>query len=360
MKKLLLFFLLYSYFLKADLQDPSIFLEKGEQEVAKKSLSPFSLHFNPAYFQRRWINPFIRGDLLYWGVKLGGTEYAYRVIGKAMKLNMMNHEKSKQTDFDWDFGIRGMGGLVFPSSGWKFIGQGTWYESKQKAKKGNELVSVLIPFLEILFGSLKEKSPTYSISYKEVLFELKRPFFLSRFIDIETALGMKKLFITQDQEMHFHLPLLSKTAKGKSLGVKDHSYFEALGPLIHLETKLKLFLGLNIKGEIGGEVLFGDFDVKHSEKNDLLQGIDLEAKTHLFASILDLGLGLGWDFYSLNCHLNLTLAYEAHYIWPQEKKIKMEDLLKEGTIPVQGRFELLYSDCDLLFYGMTLRALIEF
>ena len=360
--KIILFFLLSCcFFLKSYCKDVPFFGEEKNQQQEKDEASslPFSSHFNSTYFQRGWVGLFMALEGLYWKGKFDGDEYAYQVIRKAIKLGVLDREKTKQANFDWDFGIRGKVGLVFPSSGWKFIGSGSWYKSDQDVQGNGTSTSVLIPFLEILFGLLKEESSHASISYKEFLIELKKPFLSSRLLAIETAMGVKKCFVTQNQKVEFYIPSFLNKEKG-SLVIKDRSCFEAMGPLLQLETKLPLFLGLNILGEIGGALLFADFEVNHSEKNLLLQGIDLHAKTHLFASLLDIGLGLGWDFYSLHYHLNLTLAYEAHYIWPQKKKVAMEGLIKNRELPFRGHFEWLYSECDLLLYGLTLRMSLEF
>ena len=355
MKKLWILLLFPLYLGGAELEERVDFLEKQMGEVSTGTANQtFGANFAPGNFQKGWIGLFATGDALYWSSKVGGTEYAYDLLGSAIGFNDSRSGESEEQDFKWGWGARGSLGLVFPSLGREIICSGTWFSTHQTDHHTQSLPSVLINLKGAFYSPSNHVSSRYDLSYNDVYFEIKKPFFLSSFLSTYTAIGAKRDWVDQDQHLDYTLQ------EGQTYHVKDTCHFMGTGLRIGIGTTWHLFAGINFTVDLGGAVLYGEFDVRHKEKLTAIREIDLKASSHLFSPEADFRIGLGWDLYASSYHLGISVSYEALYIWRQNKALEMEDTTPSSAGGTKGRFQVVRYPEDMTFYGATIRAKLEF
>lgn len=341
------------YLWGVDLEERVATLEERMGQVSTETPNQtFGANFAPENFQKGWIGLFLVGEVLYWHPKIGGTEYAYNLLGSAIGWDVPASGDVEDQDFDWGWGARAGLGLTFPSIGWEIICTGTWYRSNQTDHHSRSLPSVLINLRGASFAPSSHVRSRYDLSFSDVLLELKKPYFLSRFLSTALSLGVKWNWVDQEQKLRYRLQ------QGQIYQVEDLCHFQGVGPRIGFNLQWHLFLGLSLLGEVGGALLYGDFDVKHEEKLTGINEVFLKGDIHLFSPEVDFNLGLGWDLYTKGYHLGIALCYEALYMWRQNEALKMEDI----TAPLgpHAHFQVVRYAEDLTFYGVTLKAKIEF
>jgi len=346
MKKLWVFFLLPAFLFSSDLEERVSLLEKEMGQVSTETANQtFGANFSPGNFQKGWIGLFLTGEVLYWHPKVGGTEYLYRFLQDGTTL--IQQGDAEDHTFNWGWGARAGIGLTFPGLGWELICTGTWYSTDQTNTKEARPPTILISQKGAFFTLSDQARSSYDLSYDEVLLELKKPYFLSRFLSTYTSIGAKRSWVDQEQRLKYQIQ------PSQLYQVKDICCFEGTGPRIGLGTQWHLFYGLNFIAEIGASLLYGKYDVKHKEVLPPISEINLKGNTHLFSPQVDFSLGLGWDLYTSGYHFGVSLSYEALYLWRQNEALMLEDAemlhLKVAR----------YAD-DITFYGVTLKVKIEF
>ena len=315
----------------AELEERVSVLEAQMGEVGEETPEgTFGASFAPETFERGWIGIFFSGNVLYWHAKVGGSEYAYSLARNSLGFPLEGEEKSQ--NFGWDWGYRLGLGVHLPVVGWDIVGNYTHYKVEDRESPGGDL------FINLIGGDFPPSEHVKSyckIDYDVVDLELRSSSFLSRFFGIETFLGVRNAWIDQVQAVHF-----------SNYHVKDRCCFNGIGPRAGGSLKWHLLYGASFLAEVTGALLYGNFEVKHSENQ-----IDIKGNSHILAANLNFFFGLGWDIYEKWYHFGIALGYEAEYYWRQNRMIKVE-----GT----PRMQIIRSVDDLTFYGATLKALIEF
>lgn len=346
MKKLWTLLLLPYAIFSASLEERVSMLEQEMGQVSTETANQtFGANFVPTNFQKGWIGLFIQGDILYWHPKVGGTEYAYKLIGNALKL-----PQSSDTDdhsFNWGWGARAALGITFPGIGWEFVGTGTWYSTSQTDTQTAGLPTILINLKGAFLAPSSKARSCYDLSYDEFLVELRRTYSISRFLSTYTSIGAKRNWVDQDQRLHYTV------APNQIYKVKDLCDFEGTGARLAFGTQWHLIYGLSFLMNGGGSLLYGKYEVKHTEILTPMSSIHLHGNTHLFSPQVDFSLGLGWDLYTKGYHFGISLNYEALYLWRQNQALQLDDT-------VQNRLQVVRYADDITFYGVTFKAKLEF
>ncbi|MCB1110479.1 MAG: hypothetical protein KDK64_05815 [Chlamydiia bacterium] len=282
---------------------------------------------NPS-FERGWVGVEIFGGPLYWHAKVGGTEYVYSLAkGKGAV---------ESQSFDWDFGYRLGGGVFLPLFKWEVLGIYTHYGTQDSEGKGVTPPSLLVKLKGSGQVFSHQVKSTYHIDYDALSLELQRSSFLGRLLGLGSSLGVKQTWIEQNQKVIY-----------RESTVKDRCRFRGMGPLLGMHLNWPLFSGISFWGECKAALLYGHFEVKHTEAPIALKG-----DTHLFSPNLSFQFGLRQDIPLGAAQLFFSLGYEADYYWRQNQALALQDYGRPVKVS-------RYAE-DLVFYGLSGRFGVEF
>ncbi|MDJ0651939.1 MAG: Lpg1974 family pore-forming outer membrane protein [Simkaniaceae bacterium] len=305
------------------------------QASTKTDSGNFGASFTSGEFEKGWVGFQLFGSALYWHAKVGGTEYVYDLAtGKKGKIETQR--------FDWDWGYRVGAGVRLPIVRWEIIGTYTHFGTQDYEKRGIVPPSLLIFSKGSVISSTQDARCEYKIEYDNIELNLHQNSFFSRLLGLAAAIGVKKTWIDQKQGVTYQGDVDTK--------VKDWCRFVGLGPMIGLNIKWHLFYGISFIAETKGALLFGNFEVKHSENETALKG-----DTNLFTPTLHFLLGLQWDVPMKWMQFSLSLGYEAEYFWRQNRSVEIKN-----TVSNPFRVQPIRHAEDLVFYGGILRTGIEF
>lgn len=329
-------------------------LEKEMKEVHLETAeNTAGARFSSDVFQRGWIGVLFTGEALFWHAKAGSTEYAYNLVSQTLGVGAQSGDVEGQS-FGWGWGFRVGAGLRFSVVGWELYGNYTRFHTSDTESRSKAFPALLVNLKgAFLSPSSRARSHT-DLSYDNANLTLNRQSFMSRFLSVKTAIGVKTSWLDQEQTLHYRL-----SGSEEVLHVKDRCDFWGIGPMIGLGTKWHLLWGFSLNADVSGSILYGDFNVKHKEETSL--GImDLQGDTSLFSPTLGFFIGLSWDLYRDWVHFGLSLGYEAEYFWRRNASLELEDVIGNNGPPFRGRFQVVRYAEDLTFYGVTLKAQLEF
>lgn len=294
---------------------------------------------------------FVNVDVLYWHVKMGGTEYCYTDQDPQATLPLAG--AMQENSFDWDFGFRVGLGYNFQHDSWDTFLNYTYYRTSDFDKSVAGFGGSLVPLkgtpsitgdTNLTYAS--EASSDYSFDFDNVDLELGRNYFISRSLSFRPHFGLRSSWIDLTQNSSF--------TGGNVLGdnllqVYDNNNFWGIGPRAGVNSKWYLTKGFGIIGNISGSLLYGYYKVQHNENDtaNLSNEIKINGNMHRFAPNAQLLLGLSYDKYIFNDkqHIGVSLGWEILYYWRVNQMIKSDD------------FQVLkyerYSE-DAALYGVTL------
>lgn len=314
-----------------ELEERVTALEAQMGEVGEEtSEGTFGASFAPETFQKGWIGLFFSGEALFWHVKVGGSEYAYSLAQKALDLPQSGEVESQS--FDWGVGYRFGVGVRLPILGWNLAGIYTHFGTEDREANASDCYVNLKSRFTSPTDSIQSR---YKIDYDCIDLELRSSSFLSRFFGIETFWGLRNAWIDQLQGIYY-----------SELQVKDRCRFQGMGPRLGGRLQWHLLYGASFLTAVTGSLLYGDFEVKYRENL-----VNLKGNSHLFSANVSFLIGLGWDVYGNWYHWGVTLGYEAEYYFRQNRMIEVEGL---------KRVQIVRNVDDLTFYGVTIKALVEF
>jgi len=309
---------------------------------------------------------FFNFDVLYWHAKVGGTEFAYTDQDPRAQLPVKG--RTKDIDFEWDWGIRVGLGYNFDHDGWDLRGQYTWFDTNGSDSTRSGINSSIIPLrgsstivanvntsTSNQFLYCTSAKSQYDFDYSAIDLELGRAYFISGKLSFRPHWGLKTAWIDQEQITRYTGGVVNPNQstqlglEGNTVHVKDDCDFWGLGPRVGLDSRWHLGYGFSIFGNVAGALLFGYFDVEHKERFSQFADnrIKLSANRHAFSPTAQMQLGLRYDKYIHNNtqHIGVGLGFEAQYWWRQNQMLKIDDaqVLKYER----------YSE-DVSMHGLTL------
>ena len=225
---------------------------------------------------------------------------------------------------------------------WEVLGTYTHFGTHDTEGRGVIPPSLLVNLKGSFFVFSQNVKSSYDIDYDAVSLELKRSSFLGSLLGLGSSLGVKQAWIDQKQWVTYN------AFQEELTKVKDRCRFRGVGPLLGMNINWHLFYGFSFFGDVKGALLYGDFEVKHTEPP-----IEIKGWSHLFSPNLSFSFGLNKDFPIGGAQVFISLAYEADYYWRQNQMVTMEDASR-------GRLKIARQAEDLTFYGVTGRLGIEF
>lgn len=311
---------------------------------------------------------FLSFDILYWHAKVGGTEFAYSDNSPAATLPIKG--RTKDVDFDWDWGFRVGAGYNFAHDGWDAYLHYTWFDTNGSDSTRAGLNSSVVPTKgssqivattdntgnQFLFCDSAKSQ--YDFDYQALDLELGRAYFISGKLSFRPHWGLKTAWIDQEQVTRYTggSPVDDALGLGVStVHIKDDCDFWGLGPRVGVESKWHLGYGFSIFGNVSGALLFGHFDVNHKERWTATEDnrINLTANRHAFSPTAQLQLGLRYDKYlhDNRQHFGIGLGFESQYWWRQNQMLKIDD----AAVLKYER----YSD-DVSMHGLTIDIRFDF
>lgn len=289
---------------------------------------------------------FFTFDVLYWHAKAGGTEFAYTDQDPLAQLPIKG--RTKDIDFDWDWGIRVGLGCNFEHDGWDLRAQYTWFDTNGSESTGSGINNSIIPLrgssriVENASTSISNRflyctsaKAQYDFDYNAIDLELGRSYFVSGKLSFRPHWGLKTAWIDQEQITRYtggavdpgHSTWMG--LQGNTVHVKDDCDFWGLGPRVGLDSKWHLGYGFSLFGNVATSLLFGYFEVEHKERYSQFGGNQLKliADRHAFSPTAQMQLGLRYDKYIHHNtqHIGVGLGFEGQYWWRQNQMLKVDD-----------------------------------
>ncbi|MCP5503985.1 MAG: MOMP family protein [Chlamydiales bacterium] len=289
---------------------------------------------------------FFTFDVLYWHAKVGGTEFAYTDQDPRAQLPVSG--RTKDIDFEWDWGLRVGLGYNFDHDGWDLRAQYTWFDTNGSDSTRSGINSSIVPLRgsstivanvntstanQFLYCTSAKSQ--YDFDYSAIDLELGRAYFISGKLSFRPHWGLKTAWIDQEQITRYTGGIVDPNSptqlglEGNTVHVKDDCDFWGLGPRVGLDSRWHLGYGFSIFGNVAGALLFGYFDVEHKERYSQFgdNRIKLSGNRHAFSPTAQMQLGLRYDTYIHNNtqHIGVGLGFEAQYWWRQNQMLKIDD-----------------------------------
>ncbi|NGX50920.1 MAG: hypothetical protein K1060chlam2_00772 [Chlamydiae bacterium] len=320
---------------------------------------------------RGWFMTF---DLLFWRTKIGGTEYAYSDKSPVARLQVKG--RTKNMEFDWDWGLRAGLGYNFDYDGWDVRGEFTWWDGNGSDTTRAGEVSGIVPlrgssFITNASGSSNDElflfctsaKSLFDVEYHAVDLELGRDYYVSGKLSFRPFWGVKSAWIDLEQVTRYTGGddfLLQSGERvlglqGNSVHIKEHCDFWGIGPRTGVDTRWFLSDRFSFYGNVSGALLWGYYDIDHKEKFSLVEDsrIHLHANRHGFSPTVRFQVGLRHDTYLNNDkqHLGVGIGFEGQYWWRQNQMLKI-------NVSHDLKYDR-YSE-DLAFYGITADVKLDF
>ena len=351
-------------------------LEKEMQEIsARNPQDTLGAGFTTSRPDTVGNNWFVTLDLIYWHTKMGNTEYAYSVHPNFASGRVLPQVDGdiKVNDFGWDLGVKAGLGYKTPHDSWDVYAQYTYFNGDTTSHSTKQEPAALIPLTN--FGPLfctKVKSHI-DIDLNNIELELARSFFLSSKLAFRPHIDIKSTWLDISQGVHMTISSIDNNDNTVGLDhkTKADSKFWGLGPRAGFDSQWFLGYGFHIFGELAGSVQYGYFKTLQKEflppsQNPLLpngEAYKLKHKFHRFIPSAEMYLGLAWGTFMNEDkqHLGLKLGYEVQYYW-RVNQISYPDDFTSGAQNnvVQARLSLDKGSEDLMFYGITGEARLDF
>lgn len=274
---------------------------------------------------------YFTGEWLYWRTRQEGMEFA----------------TSKQVKFDFQSGFRVGVGAHLPS----FDGWTIYANFMQFNPHGSGHAHSVYPLFLFQGGTVEHASGRWKIEYQSADLQFGKAYYLTKTLVFSPFFGMKGAWI--DQHAHFsyeggYIP------EGETFRTRFKNDFKGAGPLIGTEINWQLGAGFSFFGDAATALIMGQF--VNTQKQDQLGGtevVHLADDFHLVSPFLQLAAGLAWDynFHRDMCHFGLSLGFEAQQWWSQNQTEQFTADVRPTYFRQRG---------DLSFYGLTLKARIDF
>lgn len=283
---------------------------------------------------------------IYQHARVNGTEFAYTDDDPSGSLPI--NGRTKDVDFDWDWGIKAAIGYNFEHDLWDIKMTYTWLDtsgSKSSSAGFNSSLIALKGSSTILqgcgnFGSSAEfvfstsAKSQFDLVFHDLVLDLGRDYFISGWLALRPHVGLQSDWIYQEQVVRYTggtesggpgVPIGHNTVQ-----ITDDSDYWGLGPMAGVDSNWYLGAGFSLFGNASGALLYGRSDVIHHEQFSLCphdNKIRIVADRHHFVPTTNLQLGLSYERYfdDHGQHIGLRLGYEAQYFWRANQMLNIED-----------------------------------
>ena len=294
-------------------------------------------------------NWFITADVLYWKADVGGTEYAYTDNNPTLSYPVKG--RTKDIDFGLDWGFRAGLGYNFCFDNWDLYAEYTNFHTGDSGSTSggcNSSVQILRGGLCIPNSNLTPANthlPVATRAKSQLDFEfdsidltLGRNYFVSKMLSMRPFFGAKTAWLDLEQTTRYcggsepdftfcgaNLRFLGPN----TIRVKETSDFWGLGPEMGVNTKWHLAKGFSFFADAVGALLYGFFDVDHSEKfsSNGDARIKLSGNVHKMVPTAQIRAGVAYDIF-FDCdrqHFGISFGFDGQYWWRTNQMLKIDD-----------------------------------
>ena len=378
----LAFVMLGSQLVAHSMEDRITELEKEMQEVGVTNpQGTFGAGFTTAGTEGAngwfiWVEP------LYWHAKVGATEYAY--TDKVVNATLVNQQDYylrapiqgcvKHEEFGWDWGVRvGLGSYFFHDN-WDINLNYTWFETSDSSGTTKlDPSGVLSLKLPDAIPFVHARSH-YDVSYNNVNLELGREYFISRTISARPEIGIKSTWLNNKQKVRYSEVIIPGAPEARDFTgkLKDKSDLWGIGPRMGVTVNGYMGDGFSLVGRLTGALLYSYTRSSISAGyNANIPGIQpdlppirmhLNGSEHSFTPTAQMMLGLVWETYINDQHQHITLGagYEVEYFWRVNQTLLVDDNTNAQDLTAPRRLAVERAGEDIMFYGLTLKARLDF
>jgi hypothetical protein len=324
-------------------------LESQMSEVSVRTVyGNYGAKTAPASPQLGKENWFFTGDMLWWHLSEGGTDYAQlfnQFPGTAASVPV----KNRQLNFKWDYGFRAGIGTTFQHDQWDLYLNFTWFRTDNSSASSLHNGHFLVPLTDLPLIQASQVKIHWNVHFYDFALNLGRHYFISPQVAFHPYFGINTAFISQTKRSYSRVtsPFVG------TLNSKDRNDFWGIGPDIGLEGKWFVFSGFNLFASAAGALFWGDFVVRHNEFSPSFHAsrARLNFDTHQIVPMAQLQLGLGYEtnIHHNDYHIAVNARYEYQYWWQQNQMV---------FSPFTTRY-LRYAE-DLSLQGITIDVRFDF
>lgn len=303
---------------------------------------------SPQIFGENW---FFTGDMLWWHVDEGGTDYA-ELFENAPGVASSAEVENRHLKFKWDYGFRAGIGTTFNHDKWDLYLNFTWFRAENSSASSlHDFYTFITPLTVVPPVSATQVKAHWNIHFYDFALNLGRHFFISPSVAFHPYFGLKTSFISQIRRSYSEV----FSPFSGTLTSKDKNGFWGIGPDLGMEGKWFLVSGLNLFGSAGGALLWGDFNVQHREFSSTFDAVryHFHLDTHQVVPMAQLQLGIGYEtnIHHNDYHIAVNARYEYQYWWQQNQ---MPSFAFASALKYQRYAE------DLSLQGITVDVRFDF
>jgi opacity protein-like surface antigen len=299
---------------------------------------------------------YVFADALYWHADVGNSDWAFTNTNTSTPVISGNNHA---LNFKWGWGFRAGVGANMDYDQWDTNFYYTWFRTENSNAAGSSGL-VLSGDIMGLAGTFTTGTIDWRINFSMLDWELGRWFYVSKNLALRPHIGIKGGWISQHiREKFTGTPegdYLSKT-KNDFWGVGASGGFNTTWNFATVGTHHFDFFG-----DFAGALMYGHFDVKHSEVGTMVPtggAIAIEGfvpsglSRNLMVPMLQAIFGLSWDtgFNCNRCHFTFRAGYEFQY-WFRQNQMTINEVDPHQVIHYQrngGDFGLQGLTLDFRF-----------
>lgn len=280
-----------------------------------------------------WANVYVTGSYLYW--RASADYLAYGFLDNSFSpnpgdiQNILFNGKALEPHFRYKPGYKLGLGYKLHRDRWDLYAEYTQFHQTTHSSKtvqpgGQHIHAVWLIFVApvIIQDDFQSCSSKWKTNFDILDVEVGRNFFCGRYLTFRPSLGLRTLWLEQKYDLTYvsfrqAIPVFGHN-KSRSWGI---------GPRCGLDSAWNLYGGLKAVGNVAISLLHVEdrVRVKQSIPFLLTQGLSDDTiyankeSISLIKPILDLSLGLGWEwpFRREKYALNLEVTYDYSLYWDQ-------------------------------------------
>lgn len=323
-------------------------LEQQMNQVSTETaFGGFGAHTATARPSKEDHNWFITAGLLYYSPNVGGTEFAFTDNGSMISYPI--NGRTKDMKFGWGAGFTVGLGLNLSFDDWDLKATYSHFShsdsrSVNPSDCGNATVVPLrggvcvSPTNGGSWLAAKARS-SFDFDFNSIDLQLGRNYFLSQLLSMRPFLGIKAAFIDLEQTTRYcggnsdaglqlfcgeHFQFLGPN----NLRVREESDFKGAGLEVGFQGKWFLAKGFSFFADTIGSLIYGFFDVDHSEKvsSSSVENVRLSGNTHRIVPTAGITAGIAYDLFFNDDkeHIGFRFGYDTQYYWRVNQMLQVQ------------------------------------
>ena len=298
---------------------------------------------------RRWADPYITADFIWWKAQEDGLNYAYNGVGNGIvnaDKGSMHHPR-----FKYEPGFKVGAGLKFKYDGWDLYSQYTWFRMNKHGSKSsvarnadgnsNVMGNIAIPSLNSFSYNLGQANASWSLHFNVLDVELGRNFWISKHLTLRPFVGMK--FSWNDQKFNVtYKDSIGGFYTGDDVNLKMHMDQLGVGLRTGLDTAWYMCKRLSIFGELALNGLWNRFN---SSRKDMLAPTSgtsfnlnhVSNHSHIITPVLEWALGLRFEttFHNDEYMFMMQAGWEQQ-VWFNQNQFVFMPNTTAGNMNLEG------------------------